>query len=93
MTDFGRLLFAPAVTLRAATTRINETGAGIVLIVDEDQHLLFTLTDGDIRRAILDKDVRVAPGAEIGFDLGKDRKRFHVSEGGIVVIPKGTVVE
>ena len=46
-----------------------------------------------IRRAILDKDVRVAPGAEIGFDLGKDRKRFHVSEGGIVVIPKGTVVE
>jgi glucose-1-phosphate adenylyltransferase len=46
-----------------------------------------------IRRAILDKDVHVAPGAEIGFDLGKDRKRFHVSEGGIVVIPKGAVVE
>ena len=42
-----------------------------------------------IRRAIVDKDVRIPPGAEIGIDPEEDRKRFTISEGGIVVIPKG----
>jgi glucose-1-phosphate adenylyltransferase len=46
-----------------------------------------------VRRAILDKDVYVAPGAQIGVDPEADRERFTVSAGGIVVIPKGAVVE
>jgi glucose-1-phosphate adenylyltransferase len=46
-----------------------------------------------VRRAILDKDVRVEPGAQIGVDPEADRERFTVSAGGIVVIPKGAVVE
>jgi len=46
-----------------------------------------------VRRAILDKNVQILEGAEIGVDLDKDRERFHVSEGGIVVIPKGQIVE
>jgi glucose-1-phosphate adenylyltransferase len=46
-----------------------------------------------VRRAILDKDVRVAPGAEIGVNPDADRERFTVSAGGIVVIPKGEVIE
>jgi glucose-1-phosphate adenylyltransferase len=46
-----------------------------------------------VRRAILDKDVRIAPGARIGVDPKADRERFKVSEGGVVVIPKGEVVE
>jgi len=42
-----------------------------------------------IRRAIIDKDVEIPPGTEIGFDHEADRKKgWHVSEGGIVVIPK-----
>jgi len=45
-----------------------------------------------IRRAILDQEVVVAPGTVIGEDPEFDRKRFQVSEGGIVVIPKGTRV-
>jgi glucose-1-phosphate adenylyltransferase len=45
-----------------------------------------------IRRAIIDKNVVIPPGTEIGFDLEADRKRWFVSEGGIVVIPKGAEV-
>jgi len=41
-----------------------------------------------IRRTIIDKNVRVPQGAMIGYNLAEDRKRFYVSEGGIVVIPK-----
>jgi glucose-1-phosphate adenylyltransferase len=46
-----------------------------------------------VRRAIVDKDVVVAPGATIGVDPEADRGRFTVSAGGVVVIPKGEVVD
>jgi glucose-1-phosphate adenylyltransferase len=45
-----------------------------------------------VRRAILDKNVRVEPGAEIGVDPEADRERFVVSDNGVVVIGKGAVV-
>ncbi len=44
-----------------------------------------------IRRAIIDKNVVIPEHAEIGFDSDTDRKRFTVSETGIVVIPKNYV--
>jgi glucose-1-phosphate adenylyltransferase len=46
-----------------------------------------------VRRAIVDKNVRIAPGARIGVDPEADRERFTMSDGGVVVIGKGTVVE
>ncbi|MFF3855085.1 glucose-1-phosphate adenylyltransferase [Micromonospora sp. NPDC002575] len=46
-----------------------------------------------VRRAILDKNVIVPEGAEIGVDLEKDRQRYTVSDNGIVVIGKGQRVE
>jgi glucose-1-phosphate adenylyltransferase len=46
-----------------------------------------------VRRAILDKDVCVLEGAEIGVDLEADRERFTVSDSGVVVVGKGAVVE
>jgi len=46
-----------------------------------------------VRRAIVDKDVRIAPGARIGVDPDADRQRFTLSPGGVVVIPKGAVVQ
>ncbi len=41
-----------------------------------------------IRRAIIDKDVYVPSDTVIGYDVNDDKKWFHVSPGGIVVIPK-----
>jgi glucose-1-phosphate adenylyltransferase len=42
-----------------------------------------------IRRAIIDKNVEIPPGMKIGYDQAEDRRRFFVSETGIVVVPKG----
>jgi glucose-1-phosphate adenylyltransferase len=39
-----------------------------------------------IRRAILDKNVRVPQDATIGCDLERDRRYHHVTESGIVVV-------
>jgi glucose-1-phosphate adenylyltransferase len=41
-----------------------------------------------LKRVIVDKDVEIPAGAQIGFDLEQDRKRFTVTDDGIVVIPK-----
>lgn len=46
--------------------------------------------DAEIRRAILDKEVIVEPGAKIGVDHNRDIARgFTVTESGIVVVGKG----
>jgi glucose-1-phosphate adenylyltransferase len=42
-----------------------------------------------VRRAILDKNVVVPPGAHIGVDLERDHERYHVSAGGVTVLGKG----
>jgi len=46
-----------------------------------------------VRNAILDKNVMVPEGTEIGVDLERDRQRYTVSDGGVVVIGKGQHVE
>ena len=42
-----------------------------------------------IRKAIIDKDVVIPEGVSIGYDAVADRKNFVVSDGGVVVVPKG----
>jgi glucose-1-phosphate adenylyltransferase len=39
-----------------------------------------------VRRAILDKNVRVPDDASIGFDLENDKKLYYVTDSGIVVV-------
>ena len=46
-----------------------------------------------LRRVLLDKNCRIAPGATIGFDAEADLRRFPFrSASGIVALPKGTRV-
>jgi glucose-1-phosphate adenylyltransferase len=46
-----------------------------------------------VKRAIIDKNVIVPEGAQIGVDLDRDRKLYTVSDNGVVVIGKGQKVE
>lgn len=40
-----------------------------------------------IQKCIVDKDVVIPDGEEIGFDITRDRERFLVSDSGVVVVP------
>jgi glucose-1-phosphate adenylyltransferase len=42
-----------------------------------------------IKKTIVDKEVQIPPGMEIGYHLDEDAKRFTVTHSGIVVVPKG----
>ncbi|MCX5702170.1 MAG: glucose-1-phosphate adenylyltransferase [Candidatus Omnitrophica bacterium] len=46
-----------------------------------------------IKRAIIDKDVSIPQGMVIGYDSKEDKKRFFVTESGIVVVAKGTEIK
>jgi glucose-1-phosphate adenylyltransferase len=39
-----------------------------------------------IRRAIIDRHIHIPEHTEIGYNLEEDRKKYHVTEGGIVVV-------
>jgi glucose-1-phosphate adenylyltransferase len=63
-----------------------------------DESILFEGVDigrhAKVRRAIIDKGVRIPPGFEIGYDHDVDRQRgFTVTKEGITVIAKGDGVE
>ena len=46
-----------------------------------------------IRRAIIDKNVSIPPNMRIGFNREEDEARgFHVSAGGVTVVPKGAIL-
>ena len=65
-----------------------ESGAAIInsILMDRVQ----VGKDCKINMAIIDKDVVIPPGTEIGYDPAADKKRFHVDpESNIIVIRKG----
>lgn len=63
-----------------------------------EDSILFSSVDvgrhSRIRRAIIDKDVKIPPGTTIGYDLEQDRRRgFSISDQGVVVIAKAELPE
>src|SRR5437868_1895520 len=53
MKDIQQLIINESHTLKDALLRLDETGQGVLLLVDETGRLRRTVTDGDIRRLIL----------------------------------------
>lgn len=53
MRDISEYCVSPLVSLRDVLVCINTTSSGIALVVDEDRRLVGVITDGDVRRAIL----------------------------------------
>lgn len=46
-----------------------------------------------IKNAIIDKEVVIPPGAEIGYDLERDKERFAVTTSGIVIVAKKASIQ
>lgn len=65
MTRLEPLLVSPDDPIREVMARINLNGRGIALVVDPKQRLLGTITDGDIRRAILADVSLDAPASKL----------------------------
>ena len=42
-----------------------------------------------IRKAIIDQDVFVPDGFSIGYEPEDDKRRFTISSGGVVLVPRG----
>jgi len=51
--DLSVLCVYPADSIRQAAAGIDRGSRGIALVIDDNRHLLGTITDGDIRRAML----------------------------------------
>ena len=88
-------IVAPGAILSGGTARNSLIGRGVRLHTGSlvEDSIIFDKCDigrrAKIRRAILDKNVRVPEDAMIGYDLASDRKLYHVTESGIVVVEGG----
>ena len=81
--SIGRSILSPGVRVHSRAT------------VDESvlMHGVDVGRGAVVRRAILDKNVIVWPGARIGLDSAQDRARgFTVTDGGVVIVGKGEQV-
>lgn len=76
MRDLEKILLTEESSLRTAMLYIDRGAKGIALVVDEQRRLIATLTDGDLRRAVLaglNLDLPVATLIERLRSLGKLR--------------------
>jgi len=71
--ELQQLSVLPIASVREVMRAIDLAGSGIALVVDAERHLLGTITDGDVRRAIL-----------AGVDLGGSVSELLVRKAGTV---------
>ncbi|MDW6004568.1 glucose-1-phosphate adenylyltransferase [Vibrio mangrovi] len=69
----------------SSNVRINDSATIVDSILFDDVEV----GEGcQLVNCIIDKHVHIPPHTQIGVDPVKDRKRFHISEKGIVVVPE-----
>ena len=82
----------PGTILSGGTVKNSVIGRGCKIHTgaEVDESIVFDNVDigrhAKIKRAIIDKNVRVPAGTKIGYDLAKDSQLYHVTETGIVVV-------
>lgn len=64
MTDLAQFTVAPTDTIRVAMAKIDQNGMRAVVVVS-DGKVVGTVSDGDIRRAILHDAVQISPVSTI----------------------------
>ena len=85
-------IIAGGAILAGGTVRNSIIGRGVKVHTGAlvEDSVLFDSCDigrhARVRRAILDKNVRIPEGAQVGYDLDRDRQFHHVTESGIVVV-------
>ncbi len=88
-------IVAPGTILSGGMARNSIIGRGVRIHAGAtvEDSIIFDNCDigrrSKIRRAILDKNVRVPEDTLIGYDHAEDRRLYHVTESGIVVIEGG----
>jgi dTDP-glucose pyrophosphorylase len=65
MKNWESALITPQATLHDAMSALDRGGLQIAVVVDEQRHVLGTLTDGDIRRALLRQLPMTTPADEV----------------------------
>ena len=71
MIDLTLFTVSPETRLRDVVACIDRNAKGIALVVDAERRLLFTMTDGDLRRAVLHGlDLEMSAGAWAALTLG-----------------------
>ena len=82
--DFSSLVVSEDSTIRSVISCIDRNGKGIAIVLDAANHLIATVTDGDIRRAILAGLDAELPVRELL------NRRTNMSAGGPITAPVGT---
>jgi dTDP-glucose pyrophosphorylase len=65
MKKLETILISPQASLSEAMAALDRGGLQIVVVVDEHRHVLGTLTDGDIRRALLRQFPATTPAGDV----------------------------
>lgn len=67
MQDWKNSILSPSDTLRKAVSILDKEVYKIILVADKNNHLLGTITDGDIRRALLNHVKMTSPLIDVMF--------------------------
>ena len=79
MIDWQKVIMKENDTMQSAIEVLNSQALGIVIVVDTNGHILGTITDGDVRRALLVPNrqgrarARAASAAALPSVCGGDR--------------------